>query len=81
MAVFGCVFCISVKCMVNLSLCLPGKVAYLMCMGFPAGKNLSVPQAVVSVSCFYNYPCKQELCPHLDLNFARGLLYADCKNL
>lgn len=67
--------------MVNILLCLPCKVAYLMCMEFPAGKNLSMPQAVVSVSCFYNYPCKQELCLRLDLNFARGLLYSNCKNL
>lgn len=46
-----------VQPVVNLFLCLPCKAAYLMCMAFPDGKNLlSVPEAVVSLSCFYNYP-------------------------
>lgn len=60
MVIFCCLF---VQPVVNLFLCLPCKASYLMCMVFPDGKNLlSMPQAVVSLSCFYNYPCKQGLC-------------------
>jgi len=71
-----------VQPMVNVSLCLPCEVAYLMWMGFPAGTHLlSMPQAVVSVSCFYNSPSKQELGLRLGLNFARGFLFSSCKNL